>query len=1120
MMTTAQQYFDESRLMDIRLVSTVGFDEEDIGEIAGVDGVEAVMPGYTADLITRSGDTDSVVRLYSVPEAGSSSPYVINQPVLVDGRLPTSTGECAIESYYLDMTGYHIGDTITFRDEVDGKSTLDYVNSLSYQIVGVVYSPLYLTYQRGNTTIGDGTIAFYMMIPPEEFAYERYTAVYVRTRASDDGTDSFSDTYKEAADDYAQSIKAISQTCIDRFNATTLADAQRELSNAQKEYAEKKEEALEQITDGEKQLYEGLREYNDKIAEAEQTLADSEQKIEDGKAQLAQAQQDYLTGVEDAQKKLEEARTQYNDGLAQYNDAKTEYDNQIAAAETQLSAARAEYNTQYTVFYSSTKPQAETTLSLMRTALDAVQAAIDSFNERIAALEQNGISDPAVQAELDSLKASLREAQAKADEYEKQYQESMQQLADGEQQLLDAKKQLDDAEKELSERKAEGAVQLNEAKKKLDDAETQLHNGELEYQTALTTGMVQLQNAQSELAEGEARLKEGREELQTQRAEGMHQLKEAREQLAEGKYQAHTQLSEAEEKLTDAAEALDALNEAKWYVYTREDNPGYSGLKEDAYRVDNVAKVFPLFFLIVAALVCLTTMSRMVEERRTETGTLKALGYSNWAISAKYVLYGVSASAAGCLIGGAAGLTTLPQIIVDTYGIMYTLPPTVTAISWDSYLAASGAGILCILLVALFACSQDLKINPAELMRPKAPKPGKRILLEHITPVWKRMSFTSKVTARNLFRYKARFLMTVIGVAGCTALIVAALGLRNSINVVGDRQYGELNLYDQVYALSESGTSAEKAPLSAQFHADSRFDSVLLCSYQSASIANANGKNKNSSRVVIGENPDDFSDIFVLRNRITKEAVSLTDDGVVIDERMSEVLSVRAGDNVIIYVDDEPYTVTVTGITENYSGNFIYMTPQFYQKLTGKEAQYEVIFTSLTESAQSSSSAIANEYMKKDDIITVTLIADTVAAILDMVSSLDVVVLVMIFCAGLLAVVVLYNLTNINIAERVREIATIKVLGFYNLETANYIYRENIVLTVTGAATGLVLGDMFMTFIIESIQMNNVMFPKGVAPLSYILAFALTLAFAMLVNFIMYFKMNKISMVESLKSIE
>ncbi len=1119
MLATALQYFDDTKLMDINVISTIGFSEEDIEELHELSYVEQVMPAYFADLIVTKDNVDTVARVYSIPETTKTNHSVLNQPVLKEGRFPKGEGECVIEKYFLGMSGYHLGDTIEFNKAVEGKDTLSCIRHLSYKIVGVVDSPLYLTYLRGNTIIGDGTIAFYMMIPPEEFAFERYTMVYLRTEASHEAFNDLTQAYKDKVNDEKEQLEAFSQKCIERFNTTTLAEAQKELADARKEYEEKKAETLQKLKDGAKELQDGVQQYYEKTGEGRQQLEDGEKELQDGREKLAKGQAEYKKGMEEARQQLTDAQKQYDDGLAQYNAGKLEYDTRIDAAEKQLAAAQNEFNLQYQVFYTSTKPQAETKLSLLKLTIDLYSRGIITAEERLAKLKKEPFSER-VQEEIRQLEEELAETRQKTAEYQKQYDDGMKQLADGEAQIKAAQQQLADAQLQLQTQKAEGAAKLSEAKNKLDQAEGQLTAGRTKYEAAMSEGMMELQEAQAKLLEGEAKLAAGQAELKEQTLQGQLAMKEGREKLANGRYEAHVQLGEAEEALHDAQQKIDSLANAKWMIYDRNDNPGYTGLEEDADRVDSIAQVFPVFFLLIAALVCFTTMARMVEERRTETGTLKALGYSNFSIAAKYLIYGGTAALAGSIAGAVAGEATLPFIIVSTYGIMYSLPPTILSIEWSSLILASVSGIMCICIVSFMAVYKDLKLAPAVLMRPKAPKPGKRILLEYITPVWKHLRFTSKVTARNLFRYKARFFMTVVGVAGCTAMMVAALGLRDSITSIADLQFRQLTKYDQVYALSKAGTTDQKAYLMSQFHADDRFENSLLAYMDWASIEkDKNGRNM-QVRILFGDNREQFEQMFVLRDRTSHADVPLTDDGLVLTERVGEVLKLSVGDTVVLTLENERYSCKVTGFTENYAGSTGYMTPAYYEKITGKSPKYALVFTRTAEAHKSEEKEMANDLMKNEDIITVTSITDQVDTMMDMVKSLDFIVFVMIFCAGMLAVVVLYNLTNINIAERVREIATIKVLGFYSLETANFIYRESIVLTVIGGLCGLGLGNIFANFIVEAIQMDNVMFPKIISFWSYVIGFVLTIVFSLLVNFIMYFKMNRISMVESLKSIE
>ena len=1119
MIKTGLEYFDNNNLMDLRLVSTVGFDDEDIKAIKASKYTVDVMPCYSSDLIISENNIDSVVRVYSIPEKTDTNDRIINEPVLLEGRMPSAEGECVMEDYYYKVTDCEIGDIIHFNEKDGDSDTTDVIKHTEYKIVGVVSTPLHITYQRGNTNKGSGSIAFYIMIPPDEFVSERYTNVYVTTTAGDLDVSPYSDEYKDLIEKQSKTYKTLAEERIGVFNSTTLSDAKKQLADAKTEYNNKKKEAEEKISDSEKKLRDGENELNEKLAEGEQKLKDSEKELNDGKAELEKSQKQYADEIDAAKNKLTDAENKYAQGKEQYTRSKYLYDTEMEKAQSQLDDAQREYDTQYSLFYGTTKPQAETKLTIVKAGIDICNETISKTQDSIKELEEYVTLEGDAEKTIQDLKDKLKEYQDKLSDYNKQYEDGQKQLSEGEKQLSDAGLKLADAKTEFQTKKEEASAQLNDAQIQLDQAQSQLDIGKLEYNTALTTGAMQLQAAQSKISEGEQQLKEAREELEKQKAAGLTALKESREKLTTGKTDAKVQLSEGETKIRDAEKSLEALNDAKWVIYDRDDTPGYSGLEEDAIRVDNIATVFPIFFLLVAALVCLTTMSRMVEERRTEIGTLKALGYSNISIAAKYFIYAAAAALAGSITGAAAGIATLPYIIVDTYSIMYSLPPTILVIPWSSFIFSAGTGILCTCTVAVLTCLSELKIKPATLMRPKSPKPGKRILLEYITPIWNRMKFTSKVTARNLFRYKARFLMTVIGVAGCTALIIGGLGLKDSIGVIADRQFKEITIYDQIYALSESGSAKEKEYLMSQFRKDKRFSEVMLVSQEWIKIDFGNKENI-ELRTVVGENDKQFRKMFILRDRLTHKPVELDNSGVVINERLSQVIGKGVGDKIKFTLNDKEYTCKITDLTENYAGNYMYMTPTFYEKLTGNETEYNVVYTQLSGDSLSYAHDIANEWMKSEDIVTVSLLKEQLDSITSTLDSLNVIVFVLIFCAGLLAVVVLYNLTNINISERVREIATIKVLGFYNLETANYIYRENMLLTFAGALCGLPLGKIFTTFIVREIQMDMVMFPQFVEPVSFVIGFILTIMFSLLVNFIMYFKMKKISMVESLKSIE
>lgn len=1114
LVNTADIYFEDNNLMDFRIVSTVGFDEEDIADIEDIDCVTQVMPSYMADVITAIGETESVVRIHMLPSAGDGE-TAINTPNLIEGRLPQKSGECIVEKSDL-VAGLSLGDTLEIQPTVGDNDTYDYLKKTEYTIVGFVESPMYITIQHGNTDVGNGSISFFAMILPEDFAYEKYTEVFVRTTAAD-GVSSFSDEYKQRIQDQTASLELLSEPSGERVRA----DAQQELDEAKEECETQKSEAEQKLADAQQELEESREEFDAKIAEAQSEADENGQLLKDGREQLEAAREEYSAGIAQAQMQLEDADARLEAGRAEYEAALAEYNEKTTSAQAELDALLEQYNAAYDEFVNKTKPEGENAIAQLEAGIAQAQSGIEQYDEALSAL--NAIPEEMrtdeQKAQIAETAAALQQLQEQQLLLQMQLEEVRAQLEAGEQTLNDTKAQLSAAQVQLDGQAASGQRQLDEAKAVLDASQAELDEGKAELEAQKAAGLQKLNESEAELAEGEARLSEGQAELAEQKAEGEQALNDAEQELAEARQETQEQLAEAQQEIEDAQRELDDL-EIKWYVFTRDDNKGYSSLVEDAERVNSIAKVFPVFFMIVAILVCLTTMSRLVEERRTEIGTLKALGYSYGAIVMKYFIYAAAASITGSIIGAVAGLLTLPYIIVDAYGILYTMPKTELLIQWDVVLISSAVAVVLTCFVSVYTCMKELRLKPAVLMRPKSPKIGKRILLEKITLIWKHMSFTSKITARNIFRYKVRFLMTVIGVTGCTALIIAGFGLRASITSIGDMQFSELFQYDVIMSLADEKTSSECAGLTGEITADSSVQSATPVYSGTTSIYKDKSVKQVEFTYMVPDDPAEFERMVNLRDRKTGEKLGLTDDGVIISERLSEILDVSIGDTLTMTIDDDPYQVEITGITENYVSNYIYMTPAYYSGLVGKDAGYNCVFTLFQNEMEPDSNAFAQKWIASDDILTISFVSDTRETIDDMFGSLDIIVIVIILCAGALAIVVLYNLTNINIAEREREIATIKVLGFYDGESAAYIYRENIVLTIVGALCGMLLGSVFLTFIIRTIEMDMVMFSRSISAASYIMGFVLTCVFSGIVNFIMYFKMKKIDMAESLKSVE
>lgn len=1176
MNATAEEYYSENNLMDIRLLSTVGFSDKDVEEIKKLDHIRAVSPSYFTDAMVNIGGAGSVIRLYSNPTADENG-LIMNKPLVNEGRLPEKKGEIALESSNLRGSGYAVGDTITLEAEISGEDTTDTLENLEYTIVGLVQSPLYVSFERGTTTIGNGSISLFGIVSEDEFLSNRYTQIYVLTDYSDGSMETLSDEYDSLVAELEPQFKELGLERAKDFDSEYLVDAKQRLSDAQQELDSEKANAEKELDDAKESLDSAEKEYNEKIADAQKKLDDSkkqldaaqsdidqgwidyengikegEKKINESDAQLKAAQEqlktaknEFNTQIRNAEKELNAAEREYEKGLEEYNSGLSEFNKSTASAKLAISVLQSDYDLKKNKYENITKPTCEGLISeaqrniynaeeekvqlqaeieqtestaqkiILQAEIDSLDRAI-SRNQGIIDVQNEKLGD--AEAEVDEAKSALDSA---AEEYIEATAEPQAQLDEAKAQLDSAKEQIDSGRAELTIQKAAGEEQLANAQTQITDAQTALSEGKQELSTQKTEGKQKLKDAEKELADGKEKYEDGKKEFEEQKEEGRQKLDDAQKKYEDAKAEAAGKIADAQAEIDKAKEKLDDLENPEWYFLTRLDNPGYTSLIDDTTRVDAVATVFPLFFLLVAALVCLTTLTRHVEEKRTEIGTLKALGYSNGAIKSQFIIYATGASLIGCVVGIGIGVFTLPYVIYSAYGIMYELIPLELHIPWVVALFGVLAAFMCTTLVALYTCQKVLREKPSELMRPKAPKAGKQIMLERIPFLWNRMNFTSKVTARNISRYKARFFMTVIGVAGCTALILTGFGLKNSISSIADKQFGEIITYDMIAVLDDEGTSHQKQGIMSELRNSEFIDCAMLERQTAVEVKDANGKNtQDEIYMIVPQSIEDMQNFIHLRERSAGSPIELTDNGVVITEKMAKNLGVSVGDSVIVVDDYREYTVPVTGIAENYIYGYVYISPQYYKEVYGKDALFNMIMGKMTDTSSENESKLGTRCLDNDDVVAVSFISNSLENFNDTVRSLDTVVIVLIFCAGLLAVVVLYNLTNINVAERVREIATIKVLGFYNGETCAFVYRENIVLTLCGIAAGLGIGVILHRFVILTIEINKTMFGREIALYSFVFAALLTALFAAVVNFVMYFKIKQIDMIESLKSIE
>ena len=1065
---TADRYYDRTGFMDGWVLSTLGLTQEDLDALSAADGVEDVEGAWSVDATA----VDCIVSVRSLPER-------LNLLEVKRGRLPEAPNECVTEGLLLVELGLEVGDTLelTLEEENEGDLT-----RTSYTIVGVVNCPLYVGTDRGTSSLGSGSVDAFLFVPGENFTYDYYTAAYFTGEGLKE-LDSYGDEYEDRAEALLDSLEPLGSERAEIRYETLIGDAQTELDEAQAELDDARAEADQELADGRRELDDARKELDQGWADYREGQDTLDRELADAERELADA----ARKLNDAQAELDDGRAQYEDGLAQYREGLSQYEDGLAQYQSglaQYQAGLAEYERNKAV-------------------LDGQQAQVNEGLAQYEAALKQAEGTPAyeqVLAQLAEQKAQLDRAQA--------------QLDAGYAQLAPVKNQLDGARAELDGSKAvlDGSkAELDSAKAVLDETERQLAQAERE----IAAGWRDYRSGQAELAQaredGERELADALDKLEDGEAEYAGGLKE----YEDGKAEADGKIADAQQKLDDARDELDQVEECQWYILGRNTNVGFVSFAQDTERVSNLATIFPVIFFLVAALACLTTMTRMVEEQRTEIGALKAMGFSRLSISKKYIGYAFLASLLGGVIGLGVGATLIPAVVANAFGIMYAMPPLEfreqNALCVLSVLAA----VACTTGAALWACLSTLMAAPANLMRPKAPKAGKRVFLERIRPIWRRLSFTWKVTMRNLFRYQRRFWMTVIGIGGCTALIVTGFGLHESIFAILNKQFDEISLYDATAGLDGDAAPEELAAVTDYLDGSGMVEWWHLTS-QTAAEASAGGMAYDVGLYAI-DDFEGFTQFMNLRHRKDGGAVTPPGDGAILTEKLSELLGVEVGDTVTIDKDGR-VEVRVDDIVEHYVQHNVYLSAACYERLFGEAPAQNLLLLEYGEGAESDQ--VSAELMAMDAVTSHSYIAAIRDSFTNSMEAIDYAVVIIILSAAALAFVVLYNLTNINITERVRELATLKVLGFFDKEITAYVYRENVFLTLFGIVLGLVMGRLLHAWLVLTVEVDLVMFGRTAPAYAYVLAAVLTAVFSVMVNVAAHFKLKKVDMVESLKTVE
>ena len=1232
MRLSGDAYYNESKLMDLKIVGTMGLTKDDVEAVKKLDGIDTVEGAYSTDVICGENETQKVLHIESLNQD-------VNQLRVTEGRLPEVSGECFLDSAFASNQGYEIGDSILMRQDGDNKL----LKTESYTIVGIGKSPLYISFNRGNTTIGSGEVNGFAYVPVEDFDSEVYTQIYICAHEVDKVT-SYTDAYDNLIDKVQEQVEGIEkERCQARYEEVVseaqdkISDAEKELADGKKEADDKLADAKKKLDDGEKELTDGEKQYEDgkkqlsdakkELEDGKKQLSDAKQQIADGRTQIAAARSQVSDGqaqIKEAQKKLDDGWSQYNAGKKQYDSGKAQFDKakkqfeagkkQIADAKVTLEQKQQELNSgisqvkegQQTVAAQITQlntqiPQLEAGISQLESAVaglesaqnalaqaqsaaqekqntaNTAQAALDEAKRKVEAGElsegelagyQQSLSQ--AQAELEAANDAVSQAQAAVNTCQQAaaqkaelennlsaaksglatLQAKQTELSNTLESLNASQKTIDQNRTQLEAQEAELAPAekeitangktLKESKKKLDASLKQLQSGQAEIDankakmdsalSEIASNEEKLNAGEAEIAANEKKLTDGEKEIQENEQklkdseqkliDARKELEDGKKEYEDGRKEAEGEIKDGQQKIDDAKKDLADLETPEWIITDRNSLPEYSDYGDNAERIKNIGEVFPVIFFLVAALISLTTMTRMVEEQRTQIGTMKALGYSKFNIASKYLNYAFLATAGGSVAGILIGEKIIPFVIIKGYGIMYHNVENTLQIHYELKYAllASVAALICTVGATIFSCAHALAETPASLMRPPTPKEGKRILLERIPILWNHLNFTWKSSLRNLFRYKKRLFMTIFGIAGSMALMLVGFGLRDSISDIVHLQYANLQHYDATIISDDDATDEEKKELIESLDKNESLDHYTRI--RLSKLTAPNGRSNLSVYVFVPENLENFKKDVTLRNRVTKEEYDLPEDGAAVCEKTASLLGLQTGDELTLEKDDKEYHVKISVITENYAGHYVYMTPQIYKETFGEEPVYEDIVFMVKDEYKDQAEKVGQKIMNSPAVLSISYTASTIEMVNRMLGSLGMVILVLIVSAGMLAFVVLYNLNNINITERQRELATLKVLGFFDIEVSQYVLRENIILTIAGILFGSGFGILLHRFIIVTVEVDAVMFGRNIAPLSFVYCAVITCIFSVVINVFMHKKLKKIDMVESLKSVE
>ena len=1048
-----------------------------------LSGVSAVMPSREIDAVSLINDDQYTVCIHQLDVAAAKDSVMtedgvesqdsgyINRPVLIEGEWPDEVGECVIAGDVVMDAPVEIGDTVELLEtSVDAESMLE---AQSFTIVGKVLSPYYVENSTlGTSSLGNGMLNQYLYVPEETFVADTpYTKAFISVEGARE-LNSTSDEYEELVEALAVRIEDLEPFMSTERLDTIKSKYQDELDEQRELFESEKADALKELDAAKEELNSASQALTDASAQ----LESGEKDYSAGKRELA-AQRDALPAqLEQARNEVEAGRQQYHDALAQKEQMKAD----LAVLNEEIKPVEEGMGIYW--------------------ALDIVESQMEELEPDSP--EYESLANQKVQLEQKLVEKNIP-ARSELEPHFNELEQTRLQVVVGiaaiESQTAEMSDQYFDAALEqITEQEHQAEEQFDQAEKQLEQARMELDAGWIEYNDGLA-------KYETGLAKYEAGLAE-----------------------------VNDQFAEVESQLDEAQAEIDSIEKPDWFVLDRAQNLGAASHAADSDRMDKIASFFPMIFFLVAALVSLTCMTRMVDEERILIGTYKALGYSNLQIASKYLIYAALASGIGAITGLLILSQFLPRFIMECYGIIYTIPPRPTPIDFGIALFSAGLAVGITVLATAGAAVATLREQPASLMLPRAPKAGKRIFLERITPLWEHMSFSWKVTCRNLLRYKRRFFMATIGIAGCTALLLTGLGLRDSINDIIDLQFGQIFNYSMRVKTDDEITLNNTKAFRDVMNSDGFVeDSCQAMTNNYVAISGNPGKMIGSGadgelrfELIVPKDDNEFQNFLTLREREGQQPLSLTDSHVILSEKTAKMLDVEVGDTFSIYDSNvvgnalgDPYTFTVGGITENYVQHFIYMDAQTYENVFGTAPHFSTTFAKVSDDPDLRAEKDA-ELRAIDGVKMITYNDESIDSYVTMIKTVDSVVIVLVVAAASLAFVVLYNLTNINISEREREIATLKVLGFTPREVNAYIFRETILLSIIGGLAGLVMGIFFENIVVLSVEVDMVMFGRAIHAVSFVISFVLTMVFSALVSLIMSGKLKAIDMVSSLKSVE